>query len=604
MALRGNKSPSKLIAFSVIAVSAIFVFLPNLSSEFILDDNILIKDNPFIRQLETVSTYLAQEDGILDRHSGNENYHTGYYRPLINFTYHLDYRLWGLNPAGFHLTNWLLHLLTSVLLYHILFRVSGIGWASLLTALLFALHPVQTEAVSWVSSRNNILATLFSLASFHFYIVRHAHRYFFNLLLSVIFFILAVFSKEFGVMLLPIIFIYDRIIQKQSFLPDKSWRVYLPFGMALCIYLLARGQVTGSLLGVADNVPFIQRLIFAPYLIMYNLRLVLLPVGLHSFVVSYPNEQILLPAVGGFLGMVLIGSLIWRFRNDKLLVFGVLSFIAGIFPVLNLIPTSASSLVSMRWLYFPLAFLSFAICRMAGDQPGRLKIVGLVTVVVFLGTYSFYLNRVHWHDEKGFFTREVLQFNNHLYAGGYARILHESGRHELADMYFQRAIKTFPSMVNNYVDYSAMLIDNNQPRKALAVIEKGMRCFGSKGDMGILYNNMGMALLKLDGPGAAIASFEAAVKHSPRNTGFLSNLGSTYGMVSQYNKSVEILHRGLTIEPDSIGIRKNLANSYIKLGEYAKAIQILEVIPDNVRIENPGIEKLLRQALSSWKREK
>lgn len=593
-----KQSSAKLIAFLLITVSAALISLPNLSSEFLLDDNILIKNNAFIRQLEDVTTYLSQEDGIIDRDSLGVDFHTRYYRPLINLTYHIDYRLWGLDPAGFHFTNWLLHLFTALLLFQILMRFTDNVWAALLTTLLFTLHPVQTETVSWISARNNILATLFSLACFYFYAAARGQGAAYRMLPALFFFLLAIFSKEFGVMVLPILFVYDHIFQKRSRCPDKGWLVYLPFVLVLALYLLARSQVTGVLQDAPGPNPLIERLLFAPYLVMYNLCLVLLPAGLHNFLVLYPAELIGLYVAGGVFGMVLVGSLIWRYRDEKLIVFGALSFLIGLFPVLNIIPTSAATLVAMRWLYFPLAFLSFTTCRIVGSKPGRLKIGVLLLVAALLGGYSFYLNREHWHDEKGFFTREVLKFNNPLYAGAYAKILHQNGDDELADRYFRLGIRAFPYLANTYIDYSDMLIDNNRYRKALSVTERGLRSASGKEDRGLLYNNKGMALSKLGTLGAAIASFEEAVKHSPQNAGFISNLGSAYGMVSEYDKSVEVLLSGLSIAPDSIGIRKNLARSYIDMGDVQEAIQLLEKIPADIREKNPEIEKLLQQARS------
>lgn len=599
MAATEKKIPGYLIALLVLTGTAAFVFLPNLSAEFLLDDKILIENNPFIRQLENFSTYLAQEDGVLDRDNWDESFHTRYYRPLINFTYHLDYRIWGLNPVGFHFTNWLLHLFTSFLLYHLLFRFTGNAWASLTTAVLFAVHPVQTEAVSWISSRNNILATLFSLAAFHFYTLPASRRWIGSLIPALWFFSLAIFSKEFGVMMLPILFIYDRIYQKKSAAPGKSWLSYLPFALVLVVYWGARSHVTGSMMDISAGVSFAQRLLYTPYLIMYNFVLVLLPMGLHNFLVYYPNEWAGFYAAGGMAGLFLIGSLLWRHYDDKMVVFGVLAFLVGLFPVLNLIPTSAVTLVAMRWLYFPLAFLSFAVCRLVGDQASRFKIAVLLLIAVFLGSYSHYLNREHWHDETGFFTREVLKFNNHLYAGAYARILQDKGENDLAEKYFRLGIKAIPSLVENYADYAAMLISQNQPGKALVVIKRGEHLAMSRTNKGIFYNNKGMALSKLGRPYAAIAAFEKAIALSPRNLGMISNLGSAYGIGGEYEKSVKILLSGLQLDPDSIGLRKNLANTYLKMGDFENAIGILEEIPIEVRLQNPGVENLLQRARAS-----
>jgi len=598
MAANTKKLSVGLISLIVLTAAAMLAYLPNSSSEFLLDDHILIENNPFIRQLASPADYLAQEDGILDRDDWDIDYHTRYYRPLINLTYHIDYRLWGLNPTGFHFTNWLFHLVTALLLFQIIVRLTGNGWGALVAALLFVLHPVQTESVSWIASRNNILTTLFSLAAFLCYISAPKGRYWVYLFLSACFYGLAVFSKEFGVMLLPIFFLYDHIFKTRPRLPNKSWLVYIPFVLVLFVYLLFRSQVTGTLLDIPDQTPFWLRLLMAPYLVMYNFRLVLVPVGLHNFLVTYPLVQMTLAIAVGGLGMVLTGSLLWRFRHEKYIVFGVMSFLCGLFPVLNLIPTSAVTLVAMRWLYFPLAFLSFAFCRMVGDRPGRYRIGLLLVVVVGLGAYSFYLNHQHWHDDKRFFTREVLKFNNHLYAGAYARILHESGQSGSAEYYYRLGIDSFPSQVENYLDYSAMLVDVNRLHQALALIE---RCLGlemSKENRGIAYNNQGMALFHLGRYHAAVTAFEKAMAHAPDRADIKSHLGSAYGMISEYGKSVEVLKAGLLLEPESIGIRSNLANSYLKMGEYHQVVQLLEEISRTELKKHPAVEKLLRQARS------
>jgi tetratricopeptide (TPR) repeat protein len=587
---------AKRIAIAVITLSAMLAFAPNLSSEFLLDDQVLIVNNPFIRQIESVSTYLAQEDGIVDRDDYGENYHTRYYRPLINFTYHLDYRLWGLNPTGFHLTNWLLHLATALLLFRLLVRVSGNVWASLLTVLLFTVHPVQTESVSWIASRNNILATFFSLACFDSYISARGRRTVILQALALLFFLLAMFSKEFGVMLLPILFTYDRIFLKKSLLPDRTWFVYLPFILALCFYLAARSMVTGPLLGTHEGVAFTQRLLFSPYLAMYNLRLIFIPLDLHNFLVSYPDKQTWLYMSGGGIGLALLSALLWYHRNNRLLLFGVFSFLIGLFPVLNIISMSAVTLVAMRWLYFPMAFLAFAAAGTIGHRPGRIKTIVLLLLTMSLGSYSFYLNREHWQGEKRFFTREAVQFNNMLYAGAYAKILSKSGIDDLSYLYFQKGIEAFPTLVGNYINYSATLIDRNLPEKALAVVDTGLQFESSKTKRGLLYNNKGMALSMLGRIDAAIAAFEKSLRYSPRNVNFVSNLGSAYGMKSDYGRAVKVFLGGLQAAPDSIGIRKNLAYTYFQMAEYQKTIQILEAIPAVTRAQRPAIAGLLGQA--------
>jgi hypothetical protein len=147
------------------------VYLPSFSGGFILDDHALIKNNPYIREPHSLISYFSQEDGIVQSENRPEE-HTGYYRPLANLTFRMDYRLWGMKPQGFRATNFVLHLLTSLVLYSFILLLVNDRQAAFWASLFFAVHPVSTEAVSWVSGRNNILVALFFLLSFHFYVKR------------------------------------------------------------------------------------------------------------------------------------------------------------------------------------------------------------------------------------------------------------------------------------------------------------------------------------------------------------------------------------------------------------------------------------------------
>ena len=142
-------------------------YMPTLTGEFILDDRPYVEENPYIKQFHSLRSYFSQEDGIVDYF---RNVHSGYYRPLINLSYTLDYKIWGMKASGFRATNLIFHLLSCLLLYQLLQRFSAGRLVPFAVTLLFGLHPVNTEAVAWVTSRNNILVTLFCLLSFRFYV--------------------------------------------------------------------------------------------------------------------------------------------------------------------------------------------------------------------------------------------------------------------------------------------------------------------------------------------------------------------------------------------------------------------------------------------------
>ena len=247
----GNTAKNIIINLSlwpylVISLMVSICYIPTFSGEFMLDDRPFIEKNPFIRQTPTLASLVIQEDGIVDRTEAG-SYHTGYYRPLINLSYWVDYKIWGMKAPGFRTTNLRLHLLTSFLIFQFLMLFVRDRNAALLTTLLFSLHPVNTESVSQAVCRNNILVTLLALSSLFYYVKAWERSNNSKMILSIFFYVLAVFSKEFGLMLLPVFFLYHRLAAIKKDIIKEGF-TYLPFILTSILYFILRDSVTGSLL--------------------------------------------------------------------------------------------------------------------------------------------------------------------------------------------------------------------------------------------------------------------------------------------------------------------------------------------------------------------
>ena len=145
-------------AAALIVAATLLVYANALGNAFLWDDHFLVVGNTAIKHWANVATIFVHPlfpDAIGSR----------YYRPLQTLTYLLDYQLWGLRPWGFHLTNMLLHAGTAVLLYRLGLVVLRDARAALAGALLFAVHPIHTEAVTYVSGRSDPLAAFLMLAA-------------------------------------------------------------------------------------------------------------------------------------------------------------------------------------------------------------------------------------------------------------------------------------------------------------------------------------------------------------------------------------------------------------------------------------------------------
>jgi hypothetical protein len=144
-----------LIALLLISSLAIVVYFNSLNNQLTFDDEIEIVDNPLIREAGNIREIFTSESWEWARKS------TDVYRPLVMLTYLFNYRLGGLNPFGFHLLNLMIHILISFIIFRFTLMMTGRYGASLVAALIFALHPVHTENVSSVAGRKDLLSALF-----------------------------------------------------------------------------------------------------------------------------------------------------------------------------------------------------------------------------------------------------------------------------------------------------------------------------------------------------------------------------------------------------------------------------------------------------------
>jgi len=517
-----NYAPYLLIALLVILVS-----WPSLSGDFIFDDNSLVKNNTYVKSLHSLSSYLTQEDGIIDQ-ADKTNLHTGFYRPLLNFSYFIDYKIWGMKAFGFRLTNIILHLICCLLIFQMLILLKIERLAALLGTIFFAIHPTATETVSMIVCRNNLLVTIFSILSFIFYIESRRNRLVY-LFISAIFFCFALLSKEVAVMMIPIFFLYNRSISTEKRNLSNEIVSYLPFLFLLTFYMILRMNVIGAFTSPFTPNDFLIRLYLIPYVIASNFLLIFAPFGLHSFYEKYPESFFGYKIIISYIFLLSLMIATWRLRKKPLLIFSVTAFLISMFPVLNLIPIASPSIVTMRWLYFPLAFLSIAVAyliQIATALRGRRFIVlsVILAVFVYLGTYSYVLNNTLWKDQRSFLNIEVLHFQNVLFATSLAEALHDEKKYNEAENFYIIALDAFPNKAETYINYSALLIDTGRAEDAKKYLTKANFLIMSQFERCEWFNNMGVACHHQEQIQCAQENLKQAVKHCPDNPVFKKNL--------------------------------------------------------------------------------
>ncbi len=199
----------------IIAVS-MAVYANALWNGFVYDDGFLVLDNPWIKDVKFLpDIFLSEAWGFIQ---GEPN---SYYRPMMHVIYSLDYSLFGLKPWGFHLVNIIFHAGSSVLVFLIartLFSEnkypSRFISIPLMAGVLFAVHPIHTEAVVWVSGVQDLSYAFFCLLSLYLYL-RSDSRFNANYYLSVLAFFLGTLCKEPAITLPGLLIAYDLLLNKK-----------------------------------------------------------------------------------------------------------------------------------------------------------------------------------------------------------------------------------------------------------------------------------------------------------------------------------------------------------------------------------------------------
>jgi len=275
---------TELIAIAVIFAVASLVYVNTLGNSFVWDDIFLIVNNPFLKDISNLPKVLSS--GYWASTGSSD----GLYRPLTMATYLLEYSLFRLDPFYYHLDNIILHLSCCLFVYLIGRKLTGNVTSAFVAGILFAAHPVHTEAVAWTSGRAELLASLFFLAALYTFIKppRTLPWY----IVSPVLYFLGIASKETALTLPAAIFIYLLLFERDSrgATLKTAVKYILPYAAPLAVYMALRLHFLGhEIVPQGKDVAFTQLGItgVSTVLVMLKafltyIRLLILPTGLHA----------------------------------------------------------------------------------------------------------------------------------------------------------------------------------------------------------------------------------------------------------------------------------------------------------------------------------
>jgi Tfp pilus assembly protein PilF len=524
-----------LAIWFILLILGFSVYVNALNGYFVWDDEILVQRNMAIRGLSGIPNLFTQDM------SGNRQdvYSYGFYRPLVMAVYAIGYSFSGLDVQVYHFINILMHILTTLSICFLVYLLFGNYLTALLCGLLFLIHPVHVEAVTYISGLADPLSAFFILWSFIFYIeyLKSGRKLLYIFLL--ISYILALFSKE-NSLIFPVIL----LLYHWAFKVKYKIKQFFPILLLVLLYLFFRANFLKSTLPHTDIMQWMHLLKRIPGFlaaIINYLRILFLPFDLHM---EYGNKLFHFLDLRVIIGtMFSIGLLVYAFlkRNkNALFFFSVFWFFITLLPCSSIYPINAFYMAE-HWLYLPSIGFFIIISKGLTDlyEHKKLKPLGIILILALSTAYSYLTIKQnnYWEDPLNFYKTTL------RYAPRSARIYNNLGRLYYYSGKYNQAAEMYKDAIK----------------------------FGPKESH--IYNNLGLVYESLNNPKEAIEAFKKAIEMNPEYSLAYNNLGAYYERLGRYNETIYMCKKAVEIDPSYSQAYYNLALAYFRIRQYQLAIE-------------------------------
>jgi protein O-mannosyl-transferase len=582
------------VGAAIVALAVFVVYLPSISGEFIWDDETLLTKNSLVKAADGLQRiWLTTEP--MD------------FWPLTNSAFRLQWRLWGMDSAGYHVTNLVLHIAASLLIWAIL-RTASIPGA-FLAALIFALHPVNVESVAWIAQLKNTLSMMFFLLSILWYLKTETsmarvptpalhpssllphrsslgHCYW----LSFAAFASAMLSKG-SAAVLPLIVLI--IIGWRRRLTKRDLLRTVPFFMVAFaltwVNIWFRNLGAGAVIRQAD---LLERVVGAGAVVWFYLYKAVLPVNLF-FV--YPQWNI---HAGDFLWWLPLLSatamtvVLWLYRRTWSRPF----LFAWGFVCLSLVPVLGFTDVGfMKYSLVADHYQHIAIMGAIGlataawsawhsrTQPEKRWLINSVAVLV-LGTLAI----LTWQQSRLYvgpldLYQATLKRNPGCWAlhNNLGLILEAKGLQTEAMNHYEESVRINPANAEAYNNMGGVFVRTGRLPEAIEQFELALHY---KPNFAEAHNNLGMVLVNVGRPRDAITHFNETLRLDPTYAETQNSLGQVLVWTGHPDEAIEHYERALALKVGFPEAQYNLGLVLLQSGRYPEAIvhfeQLLETHPD------------------------
>lgn len=600
-----SKSQQKFLIPLIIILVTLITFTNTLLNGFVYDDITIVQNNTSINALSKIP------DLFLQSYFGKDN-NAGTYRPLTTLSFALNYAINGLEPYGYHLVNIIVHIINSLLVYWIVKYYSQSKLLGIFTALLFSVHPVHSEAVASVYGRAELLAVMFLLVAWVYYLKSSINKYYY--FISLLSYFLSLFCKESGIVFFGILLLVQfctKTSWKEKLIPEiKAWGYVL----STIPYLIIRTLVTGAfgvpkggqILGAES---FLTRLYTMSLGYVQYFKMLVYPVTLF---IDYdygviPTVKALSLSVTLSLILILLVIIIgfWQSGKNPIIGFAILFFFVTTSIISNVfIPTGF--LIAERAIY--LAVLSICLLIAAffyqlyqlGWQ--KLALLGF-TITLFLFSTRTYFHNLTFRDNFSFFSSIVKLTPNNFRANYSLGIYYLREKNFFkAEKYLQKVLEVTPKYSSAMVALGELYFEQGQIDESINMLNKALtlspesfyanqimsRVYKQKKDYKkakeflleavknsppnpFLEQELAMLLYEMGEQEQAIVSFKKALELNPNFAEPLVNLARIARQKNNPTEATNLLTKALKIDPNNADANNLWGAGLLSQGDLCQA---------------------------------
>jgi cytochrome c-type biogenesis protein CcmH/NrfG len=578
----------------IIALVAFAIYANTLNHGFVLDDLAVIENNTLVKQgIEGISELFTTFywKGFWDSNSG-------LYRPVSLIMFAIEYNLSPENPIIHHFMNVLFYAISSCMLFNVLRRcfnnINPLFF--LFSTLIFVAHPINTEVVANIKSRDEIMALLFSLLCLHYLLKETTKNKVKTMLFSSLFFLLALLSKEGAIAFLPIIFLIEyvkgvkilEIIKGRIFLILTfafwfAWHQYIIYfkSPAIVGYTFNDNSLLASSHMIDQKATAFG--IFARYIFK----------SIYPYQLSYDYSFNQIPIINFFSPLALVGIILFMgiiVLGYKSLKKNPLLSIAFAFMLFPLMLTSNIFLIigatmADRFLYVPVIGSSILLCWLVfkavklnvSDTFSMVKPLYILLPLFLVYSMKTIARNKDWKNNFTLFSKDVKTVPESARAHyNYARALKnfKDDKSKLIMLKeYEKCLEIDPNYFDAWVNYGVIFANQKDYTSALKMYREA---FKLNPNNTVLNGNIGEAFFRINQPDSTIIYLERAHKFGNKKSESYDILGTAWFQKGIYTKACLAFEEGLKIDPNSWSLYLNYGNALVLSNRDSEGISALK----------------------------